>query len=266
MQPFFFDSSNAPLFGIYRPTARHEAKNCGILLCYPVGEEYIRSHATFVSLQLELASAGFSVLRFDYSGCGDSSGDPEDGSLDRWRADVRSAVEELQRRSHCETVCAVGLRLGAALALLEGDRQVSAVVLWHPVVSGSDYLRSLQESHSTWLEGSFAGLGVRPREVADSGECKGFLFPPGLRSSLETLDLCRALRDSSRVQHALLIEETPGECEELARQLEVAGCRNDVVAEPDARAWTKDGDGGRRQLAVTRTLRRVREWASSTIG
>ena len=60
--------------------------------CQPLGHEYIRAHRTFNQLAAGLARAGFPVLRFDYSGTGDSSGADEMGSVKRWMADVREAM------------------------------------------------------------------------------------------------------------------------------------------------------------------------------
>ena len=52
-----------------------------MVLCYPGGQEYIRSRRAFRQLAIRLSSAGFPVLRFDYHGCGDSSGDDDEGKI-----------------------------------------------------------------------------------------------------------------------------------------------------------------------------------------
>jgi pimeloyl-ACP methyl ester carboxylesterase len=115
----------------------------------------MRAHRAFRQLALLLSGAGFHVLRFDYSGTGDSAGEPHDVSLARWDADVGTAVEELMDIAAVESVWVVGLRLGGALALRAASRPaVRGVVLWDPVTVGTMQLR---EARATY-EGNGAGV------------------------------------------------------------------------------------------------------------
>lgn len=80
MEPFYFGTPDEPLFGIYHPPVSEPVRDVGVLLCYPIGHEYIVSHRFYRQLSIRLAEAGFHVLRFDYYASGDSGGECELGS------------------------------------------------------------------------------------------------------------------------------------------------------------------------------------------
>ena len=118
MNPFYFGPSDRPLFGLFT-RARESAPDAGaVLLCYPVGSEYMRAHRAFRQLNTLLNRAGFHVLRFDYSCTGDSAGEGVDARVSKWVDDVGWAIEELQDTAMVDRVSLVGLRWGATLAAL----------------------------------------------------------------------------------------------------------------------------------------------------
>ena len=83
---------------------------------------------------------GFPVLRFDPDGTGDSAGSDEDpGRVRAWIDSLKTAVLEVQGLSGATEVSLLGLRLGAALAVLAATELggVASLVLWAPVTSGS---------------------------------------------------------------------------------------------------------------------------------
>ncbi len=172
MNPMYFGASAAPLFGVYHPPlARSAAPRC-VLLCPPVGQEYIRAHRAFRQLGIALARAGHHVLRFDYSGTGDSAGDGTGVSLEQWEGDVCTAAEEIRDTSGVERLTLVGLRLGATMAL-RASRPVAAddLVLWDPVTDGGSYL---EELYATYL------VSHREQQLSAGGELigiGGFLRP-----------------------------------------------------------------------------------------
>ena len=193
MNPFFFGSSEHPLFGVFTHGKSPPGPSGSILLCYPIGSEYMRAHRAFRQLNTLLNRAGMNVIRFEYSGTGDSSGDGEDVTVEQWLEDIESAVEELKDNAMDETVSVVGLRWGATLAAMAcGERtDVDHVLLWDPIVSGKDYL----DEH----------LGLpRPTEVVG---LEGFPFPPALVDGLERLDLRKTLSESTRAEFTALVAE-----------------------------------------------------------
>jgi pimeloyl-ACP methyl ester carboxylesterase len=156
-----------------------------------------------------MAEAGFPVLRFDYYGCGDSSGEAEQGSITRWLEDISTAVAELRARADKYQVCVVGLRLGATLAALSGSRRelFESLVLWEPVVSGKAYLKELVSLQQEMLR-------FRPKPKRAKGfnaymEVLGFPLSRLLHAQLEELDLARiAEKPAARV---LIMQTAPGD-------------------------------------------------------
>ena len=147
MNPFYFGSSNAPLYGMYHPPLTAEKKPEGILLCAPFGQEYMRSHRAYRQLALLLNKQGFPVLRFDYKGTGDSSGEPEDANIQEWLDNIATATEELKHSAQVKTVSLVGLRLGGLLAAqfcAQNPQGIKQLVLWDTIVSGKRYVDELK--------------------------------------------------------------------------------------------------------------------------
>jgi alpha/beta superfamily hydrolase len=80
MTPLLFGSADAPLYGVHH-APQAAPQRTGIVLCYPFGQEYMRAHRACRQLAMLLAKKGYHVLRFDYSGTGNSSGDVDSASL-----------------------------------------------------------------------------------------------------------------------------------------------------------------------------------------
>ncbi|MAE63600.1 MAG: hypothetical protein CMJ18_04960 [Phycisphaeraceae bacterium] len=208
-EPFYFSSGEHRLFACHHRPRRDAADGPEhhVVVCNPIGHEYIRAHRALRQLAIRLANAGCHVLRFDYACCGDSSGDGQ-ATIAQWIADVEQAVIQLQRRSHAARVCVVGLRLGANLALLGAARSpaVDRLVLWSPVDTGGAYLDEIRSAHRAHLE----ALGEPVPEGAEAEadlEVLGFQFSPQLIDDLGRLDASTAALDrridALRIAHAL---------------------------------------------------------------
>jgi pimeloyl-ACP methyl ester carboxylesterase len=183
MNPFHFGEEAAPLFGVYSPPHASVARKAAVLICGPIGMEYMRTHYTLRLLATQLASSGIHVLRFDYHGLGDSSGHITEKQFDRWIDNIALAAQELYELSDVENLVVVGLRMGAALGMkaLSSQRlKARAVVLWDPIVHGYDYLASLQKMHA-----EMAAERIEPPEPSD--ELLGSSFPADLRAAIEAL-------------------------------------------------------------------------------
>lgn len=188
MKPFFFGDSARPLFGLHHPPSGGTPRRWGVVICNPFGQEYLRAHRSLRELANRLAAEGFHVLRFDYYGCGDSSGDSEDVSLDQWLLDISAAIAEVKEASASQRFVLLGLRLGATLsAQLASQRgDVERLVLWDPILDGAAYLQELRVAHGAWLR-EHAQRRNGPGEGAPLLEALGFPLPPSLSASLERL-------------------------------------------------------------------------------
>ncbi len=200
--PFYFGPADKRLFGLYYAPQPSQEREQGVLICNPWGQEYIRAHRALSQLGLRLARQGFPTLRFDYFGTGDSAGTDHDGTLEQWQTDVRTAIQELKRRSRADEVFLVGLRLGASLAALvaSGRDDVKALVLWEPAVIGADYLQDL----FTWHENKQFYFFNKVEARAEQAELLGFGLHPTLLNGLRGLNLLAIKRKPAA--HILTIE------------------------------------------------------------
>jgi pimeloyl-ACP methyl ester carboxylesterase len=206
MVPILFGPRDSRLFGVFHG-ASGAPRAEGIVLCQPIGHEYIRAHRTFRQLAVQLAKAGFPVIRFDYFGCGDSTGSGEDGSVSRWVADVHAAIDELRETSAVTSVSLVGLRLGASIALMAAAArpEIRRIVLWDPVLDGRRYLSDLRTLQRRWLKGRPGSrrFAFHPRVT----ELIGFPVPPRLRREIENI----AVTDADRRRAGVHVLTTDGD-------------------------------------------------------
>lgn len=150
MTAFFFGPQSRRLYGFHHPSAGFSAH--GVVVCPPWGSEYQFAHRSLLVLSRRLAGAGRHVLRFDYSGTGDSAGDSTEGDLEHWVDDTVAAVDELRAVAGVDRIDLVGLRIGAAIAAQAYDRleDPGRIVLWDPVVDGA---RWVEEAGGTRTSG-----------------------------------------------------------------------------------------------------------------
>lgn len=194
MDAFFFGSKGRQLFGVY-----HEASGGGhgVVLANPGPQESMQIHYAFRLLAAQFARAGCPVLRFDWSGTGDSAGDGASISLPQWRDDLQMAVQELKDISNARRFSVVGFRLGATVAASTSFTQpLEELILWEPVIEGRSYLEELNarehrkfgdllEPPSWWRQG-------RPHELL------GHTISSAHRAEIEALDLARQAAPAAR--------------------------------------------------------------------
>ncbi len=238
MEPFYFGEAERRLFGVYHPPHAGRERDVGVVLCYPLGQEHLRSHRAFLRLAVALADAGFHVLRFDLAGCGDSQDPAATPDLASWSGDLRTAARELRGGSGATRLCLAGLRLGASLVAsgADGD-EVDAAALWDPIVDGRAYLDELAERHRAYLRGTFA----RGAPAANGSEALGFALAPELVASLGTLDLLKL--EQSPARHVLLLDtgEKPS-LRSLCAHLEALGAQSEHLHRPAPAVWVKQDD------------------------
>lgn len=144
-KPFYFQNGSHDLFGVLHAPEITTPRGC-LVLCHPFGEEKLWSHRVFVNLAREATSRGYAVLRFDFMGHGDSSGQSEDCSINTYLSDLEAAVAEA--RNHFPNSAffgLVGLRFGATLAYLFAEKHddIGPLVLWEPIIDGGRYMQEL---------------------------------------------------------------------------------------------------------------------------
>ncbi len=135
----------------------------------------MRAHRAFRQLSLSLSKIGFHVLRFDYSGTGDSAGDATAFGMTESVADVGIAIDELRDTADLERVLLLGMRLGgsiAALSTIERD-DVSHLVLWDPVFDGPSYVDELLSGVDAARTTGTVGVMGYPVTVPLQNELRG---------------------------------------------------------------------------------------------
>jgi len=247
IEPFYFGAEPHLLFGCHHLPKGESARGTGVVLCSPVGSEYYRSHRTMQRLARQLSRANFHVLRFDYAGCGDSSGEPQDAGIAQWKRDIGNAVETLRERSTCERVALVGLRLGATLALsVAADRDdVDTVALSDPVLSGRDYLSEIQALH----EQDYGSIGSN-----GDGEILGFPYAPALRAELDGIDLASQAAPALDV---LVIDSSDTSSESSEATSKALAANVDFRNIPGPRFWIQDPDEA---MVPAEALRQLVAW------
>lgn len=146
--PLFFHNENHALFGIlHYPQQKGNGK--GLVFCHGFAEEQNISHCTITNFARELAACGYHVLRFDYMGCGDSSGEFGQATVATRVSDILSSIEFLQKKSNVKKIGLVGLRLGAVFAALAAQKssKVAFLILWAPITNVKNYLWQLLRSN-----------------------------------------------------------------------------------------------------------------------
>lgn len=230
MNPFFFGNSKQPLYGVYHPPRAHTSRPTAVVLCYPLWQEYMRAHRAFRQLAMLLSKAGFSVLRFDYFGTGDSAGESDAGDVSRWTHDIATAIDELKDTAGVSKVSLVGLRVGASLAaaVAAERKDLDRIVLWDPVVAGKPYVEKMVLEQ--------AGAGARRDATLGTIGIKGFPLTRRMREGLEGIDLQRLQPPASGRMIMTVSEERP---EFVALRDALAGRRTGMTYRhiPSAGNW-----------------------------
>ena len=186
VRPLYFRKGSEYLFGCHHQPVGQANPRGAVVLCPAIGDEYYYSHRTLRQLSSQLARAGFHVFRFDYFGTGDSAGQDESATLAQWLIDVGSAIDQVKQLSRCDQISVVGIRLGATLAwqAVKERSDIDGLVLWNPVLSGSnllDHWTEMQSNHNQALGFHSNSFGLT--------EIMGTQLSPTLVSELQDLKM-----------------------------------------------------------------------------
>lgn len=146
---YFKNRSSKELFGVIHNS--EEASSKGVLICHPIFEEKLHVHRVLVDFSRLLCSSGFSVMRFDYYGDGDSQGEFEEATLETRLSDIGSALDFFRNKTSVDKLALLGVRFGATLASLSAEKKglSDALILWAPILKGNDYLLQLLRMNLT---------------------------------------------------------------------------------------------------------------------
>lgn len=181
----FFGEPNSQRLGVYHAPRRSSLK--AIVLCPPLGQEYIRTHWAMKILANQLCRKGIHVLRFDYRGHGDSFGNIQDvASMDEWKQDASDAIDFLKQAAGTSNVALLGLRAGAMIAseVAQNRNDINSLVAWERFFDGKSYLNELRQVHKTMLDFWFTPV-TTPNDEA-SEEILGWRFQRPLLDQIQS--------------------------------------------------------------------------------
>jgi len=124
----------------------------GFIFCHPFAEEKLWTHRVFVKFARELADRGYAVLRFDFTGNGDSEGEFADLTVETYLSDLKRAhCTLLEAYPRMESTSLLGLRFGATIASLASDEvpDLERLILWDPVINGANYMQEVLRTNLT---------------------------------------------------------------------------------------------------------------------
>lgn len=187
-QTFFLNSRSRQLYCVLQQPFIEQSNGIGILLVPPLGNEQRRCQRPMRSLMYNLSRQGYSLLRFDWRGTGNSSGDSKElDSAQHWKNDVLDAADELNQR--CDEVHVVSVRFGSLISLLTDWDKISIGnhYLWDPVLDGAQWLEQMTQLHEGILNDSYRFLFKRKSRSDDLREMAGLVMCEDLYKDISSL-------------------------------------------------------------------------------
>lgn len=185
-----------------------------VVLCPPIGYEYVHSHRTLKFLADLLAEAGCCVARLDYPGTGNAGSDLTSPNLvNRWIDAISAVRNDLKRQRPDLTCTLMGLRLGATLAV-QVTQPGDDLVLIEPVASGKRLVREL----------TAASRFSEVQSQSDFIESGGFIYTDATLAALSALSISGA--DLQPAKRVLCFSEQP------AKALQASLAEVDTVCQP----------------------------------
>ncbi|QDH28588.1 alpha/beta hydrolase [Burkholderia pseudomallei] len=234
----------------------------GAVICEALGHEALWTHKVVRTLAERLADDGMWVLRFHYPCAGDSAGDDlAPGRQPASVASVRRALAALRDLAPVDQVTLVGLRAGAAFAMLalagEDAPDVDAFVALAPVVRGRAYLRELSVVQKRWLD--TAPPAIREQHHEEPWlNILGHRYPADFVADLRTIDLSAAVAaTASPPRAALLVDTDYGDSPALRDALAARGVPAHVEPFPE---WPNALQEGARSRVPLAALESVARW------
>jgi alpha-beta hydrolase superfamily lysophospholipase len=232
-RPLYIASHGESIFATLHE-AHGSAREVAVLLCPPFGWEDMSSYRARREWASLLAGEGFSVLRIDFPGSGDSSGGPRDAErLQAWTGAVAGSAQWLSSKSGARRIVAIGIGLGGTIAYraLALGAPIDDLVLWGVSSRGRRHLRELRAF--SYMESSRVeeDAATQPT-VEDAGDgslvVAGYTLSADTQRELNELDLTEL--DCGRLASArVLLLERDGHAIDPRLLATIEGCGADVT-------------------------------------
>jgi dipeptidyl aminopeptidase/acylaminoacyl peptidase len=107
----------------------------------------VEPHRIFVKTAREFVKRGFTALRFDFRGSGDSGGECEDATLSGEIADTKVALDFLTKQPGIDPdrISIVAMSMGAAVAchVVPREPRIKSLVLWSAAGDGATIIQKM---------------------------------------------------------------------------------------------------------------------------
>src|SRR5277367_804350 len=191
--------------GAHLYTVLHQVMNpvARVLLVGPLASERHNSYIPWVRWARYLAARRIEVLRYDYRGVGESTGNFQDMKFEDWSEDVQLLANWFTGRSRNVPLVLNGLELGGLLAGKTFHNGTGdALLLWAPPATANHVLRAtlrrrvgLEQLFKTGEERKSAADYIRQLERGSSLEVDGYQWSDRLWSDSFLFELPACLGD-----------------------------------------------------------------------
>lgn len=167
--------STPPMAGVIcRPDLPTTSDLPGVVLLSPGLLHRVGPNRIYVKLARSLAEAGYNVLRFDFSGQGESPPRTDNLPLQvRAIAETGAAIDHLIERVGCRNVVLIGHCSGAVFGLMSAftDERIAGVVSISPEGGDEDWVEFDRRKKEARYYANYYGKGA----LADAGRWKRLL-------------------------------------------------------------------------------------------
>ena len=185
-------------------------------MCHPLGHEYPRSYRNLQQFAIHLSNAGFDTFRFDYYGTGNSAGKSDELTTRQCIKDIQAAAAYVREQSQCEKLSIIAVRIGAPLVMTTEIGEIENLIIWDPVMQGSNYISLLKDFHNRAISG--LGRFMLMRKPSQVDQLYGHAMSPEKRQDLSDLNM--PLGQKQKITQQLLLTsagylDNEAECKKL---------------------------------------------------